>query len=45
MTKAQDRQRRNFKIAFAKVTAQGFKPFTKPFGAAMKKELAKLKKK
>ena len=37
LTPAQKR----FKAAFNKAKSNGFKPFTKPFGAEMKKLLAK----
>jgi len=40
-TKKQEAARKKFKAAFKKVKARGIKPFTKAFGAAMKKELAK----
>jgi len=45
MTSAkQTKARSNFKKAFAIVKKNGFKPFTKKFGAEMKKEIAKMKK-
>jgi len=40
-TKKQLAARARFKAAFRKVKARGIKPFTKAFGAAMKKELKK----
>lgn len=40
-TKKQITARKRFSAAFKKVKAKGIKPFTKAFGAAMKKELAK----
>jgi len=43
-TKAQERARRNFKKATGIAKKAGLKPFTKTFGARVKKELAKMNK-
>lgn len=40
-SKKQTAQQKKFAKAFKKVKARGIKPFTKAFGKAMKKELAK----
>jgi len=39
----QKKARSNFKKAFASTKKKGLKPFTKAFGAEMKKQIAKLK--
>ena len=45
MVSAKQKAARNrFSIARKRVAARGIKPFTKAFGSAMKKEMAKLKK-
>jgi len=40
-SKKQLAHRKKFKAAFKKVKAKGIKPFTKKFGAAMRKEMKK----
>jgi len=39
----QKKHQANFKKAFKATRAKGIKPFTKAFGAEMKKQMAKLK--